>query len=223
MDQPNNQFPAFEATITQGGESGGDGAPLDNINASHEPNVAQYHISATDAAPAGEESTILVSEQNTIFQTDTESSSRDANAAVLTIPSDYYHTNVEKDQDAGEQFESKQQNQDFSHDHDDNKDHYVHFPLDPTAMTMPPLSGSETTLPQFHAAQGQKLVTSVMDASSLLVLQQQEYPDSDKSISRKQNVRMNGIWQKHLEELKEFKERHGHVSVPRKSGPLGEW
>jgi len=41
--------------------------------------------------------------------------------------------------------------------------------------------------------------------------------------SRKQQARMDGIWYKHLDNLKDYKETHGHVSVPRKSGQLGEW
>jgi hypothetical protein len=220
MYQPNNQFPHFESS--QGVESG-DGAPLDNVNEIHETNDAQYH--QVSANVAGEESTPVDGDHHTVFQTDPESSSRgeESSAAALPIPPEYYHANVHESQ-GQEDFESKQQSQDLSH-HD--KDQFVPFPLDPTAMTMPPLSGTEASISQLHAAHGQKIVPSLVDASSLLVLQQQqqrqEYPESDKCLTRKQNARMNGIWQKHLEELKEFKERHGHVSVPRKSGPLGEW
>ena len=35
--------------------------------------------------------------------------------------------------------------------------------------------------------------------------------------------RMDAIWMKHYKELQEYKAQHGHVRVPRKSGPLGEW
>lgn len=44
-----------------------------------------------------------------------------------------------------------------------------------------------------------------------------------KLSSRKQQTRMDGIWYKHLDDLKEYKNHNGHVSVPRKSGSLGEW
>jgi len=44
-----------------------------------------------------------------------------------------------------------------------------------------------------------------------------------KLSSRKQQTRMDGIWYKHLDDLKEYKNQNGHVSVPRKSGSLGEW
>eukprot|EP00979_Chaetoceros_neogracilis_P013340 scaffold3789_cov247-Chaetoceros_neogracile.AAC.12 len=45
----------------------------------------------------------------------------------------------------------------------------------------------------------------------------------DKPSSRKQQTRMDGIWYKHLDELKEYRTQNEHVSVPRKSGSLGEW
>ncbi len=35
--------------------------------------------------------------------------------------------------------------------------------------------------------------------------------------------RMDAIWMKHYRELQQYKSQHGHVRVPRKSGPLGEW
>jgi len=48
-------------------------------------------------------------------------------------------------------------------------------------------------------------------------------PSSGNGNSTKQQARMDSIWNRHLTELKTYREEKGNVSVPRKSGQLGEW
>jgi hypothetical protein len=214
MYQPNNQFPTFEATTTQG-RSGGT-PPVDH-NPNHDPNILNIQVSAS---VAGEDST-LVDHHNTELDVVPNSSSREANTDLLALQSDYYRSHHVEEDDEQNDFETKS-GENFSPE----KEHYAHFPLDHVAMTMPPLTAhTGVGISTFPSDSGQKVIPSLLDASSLMVMQQQQHEDEDfdKSPFRKQKVRMNGIWQKHLEELKEYRDKHGHVSVPRKSGPLGEW
>ena len=43
------------------------------------------------------------------------------------------------------------------------------------------------------------------------------------AVPSKNQQKLNNIWSNHLLSLQEYKRCHGHVRVPRKYGPLGEW
>ena len=49
------------------------------------------------------------------------------------------------------------------------------------------------------------------------------YPPHRQPKSSTKQERMDAIWMKHYGELQAYKVQNGHVRVPRKSGPLGEW
>jgi hypothetical protein len=46
---------------------------------------------------------------------------------------------------------------------------------------------------------------------------------SEMSQTPQNQIRLNEIWSNHLKDLREYQTQHGHIRVPRKSGPLGEW
>ena len=49
------------------------------------------------------------------------------------------------------------------------------------------------------------------------------FKQSEMSQTPQNQIRLNEIWSNHLQDLREYRTLHGHIRVPRKSGPLGEW
>ncbi len=101
--------------------------------------------------------------------------------------------------------------------------HVTNIPM-PVMMAMPPLKG-------VGANDNDAAATALMHATeqttpqtpTVASLASSDAGTATPKSSRKQQARMDGIWYKHLEELKHYKRSHGTVSVPRKSGQLGEW
>jgi len=94
----------------------------------------------------------------------------------------------------------------------------------PVAVTageqpMPALHQQPIHIPQHIPGVGVN-VNSTYPSLSLAALP--HTPTTPNKPSTKQE-RMDAIWMKHYSELQEYKTTNGHVRVPRKSGPLGEW
>jgi len=92
----------------------------------------------------------------------------------------------------------------------------------PVMITMPPLPLQPTVTPVKPPLAPTDTDTDANTTAATGTVTDTDTASVPKS-SRKQQARMDGIWYKHLQELKRYKEVHGTVSVPRKSGQLGEW
>jgi len=75
---------------------------------------------------------------------------------------------------------------------------------------------------EMHAVPASNQLAATSD-THMIITEIDPSSNPEKPSSRKQQTRMDGIWYKHLDELKEYKTQNDHVSVPRKSGSLGEW
>ena len=102
-------------------------------------------------------------------------------------------------------------------------------PLNDTAV-MPPLvpmavQGQIDANIQFTSVEGAAASAHAVTApdTSNMYEPMPDLPATGGLTSRKQQSRMDNIWYRHLDELKEYKAKNGHCSVPRKSGQLGEW
>jgi len=94
---------------------------------------------------------------------------------------------------------------DDDHDHDDDKSKKT--------LNEEGTPAAATTSTKEHALLPKKSSVAGLKSAS----------NNSINIAASNKARMDGIWNKHLTELKQYKEINGHVSVPRKSGPLGEW
>jgi hypothetical protein len=100
-------------------------------------------------------------------------------------------------------------------------------PLNDTAA-MPPLvpiavQGQIDANIQFTSVEGAAASHVAAPGTSNMYEPMPDLPATGGLTSRKQQSRMDNIWYRHLDELKEYKAKNGHCSVPRKSGQLGEW
>ncbi len=83
------------------------------------------------------------------------------------------------------------------------------------SMVHTPHSMTHTT-PRTHSMHQITAATAGLSAAASSLIATPTKPSTKQE-------RMDAIWMKHYKELQEYKAQHGHVRVPRKSGPLGEW